>query len=251
MKYMENFGAGAKSLPLSRVIVSVFLLLASIAVLAEEPINRDPWESFNRKVFAFNDVADQYFLAPVARGYRWVTPDLVESGVHNFFSNLGEVTTIANDLLQFKWMQAGNDVGRLLINSTVGIAGFFDVASRVGLEENKQDFGLTLARWGMGSGPFVMVPIIGPSTIRDGSGELFDTFTTNVIGSVDDVPTRNTTRALYLIDLRASFLASEDLISGDRYTLMRDVYLQHRDFLVNGRELVDDFGDDGFDDWEE
>lgn len=220
----------------------------------DEQLNRDPWEGFNRKVFVFNDTADHYVLAPIARGYRAVTPDPVETGIGNVFSNIFEITTIANDLLQFELGQAGSDTGRFIINSTIGIFGIFDVASKVGLKKHDQDFGLTLAAWGVESGPYVMLPFLGPTTVRDGMGKLVDGRTTDYVAQLDHVPTRNQLMALREVDTRAGLLDFEKLITGDRYTFIRDVYLQHRDAAAGVEPQSDSFGEDdfdSFDDWDE
>ncbi len=211
----------------------------------------DPWESWNRKVFAFNDFADRYALAPVARSYQWITPDPVEKGIGNMFANLREVSTILNDLLQFKFGQAASDSGRLLINSTVGIAGLFDVASPIGLEKHNEDFGQTLGYWGVGSGPYLVVPFLGSFTVRDGLGAPIDAYT-DYIRTIDHIPTRNQLYATRIISQRASLFSAEKLISGDRYAFIRDAYLQRREYLVNDGVIQDTFGDEDYEDeWDE
>jgi phospholipid-binding lipoprotein MlaA len=234
-----------------RLLLALCIVLSSSAFAME---NRDPWEPVNRKIFAFNDTADRYLLKPVAKGYQKITPDPVETGIRNFFSNVGEVPIIINDLLQLEFAEAGNDTGRFVINTTVGLAGIFDVASKMGLPKNTQDFGLTMAHWGVKSGPYVVVPFLGPFTVRDGFGAIVNSQADLLFNAVDHVPTRNTLWGTKLVDGRASLLAAESLISGDRYTFLRDVYLQQRDFLVNDGVVEDDFGDDAlgeddFEDW--
>ncbi|MGH1371179.1 MAG: MlaA family lipoprotein [Cellvibrionaceae bacterium] len=218
------------------------LLLASTSVSAAQ--FDDPWEGMNRKIFVFNDTLDNYVVKPVAKGYLAVTPDPVETGVSNFFENLGEVGNILNDVLQWKWGQAANDTGRLLVNSTVGIAGIFDVAKHVGLPRSEgEDFGQTLASWGVGQGPYLVLPFLGPSNLRDLGGMPVDSYA-NPIGYIDHVPTRNSTYATDLLDTRASLIAAEDLISGDKYSFMRDAFLQRREYLIEDGEVEDDFGND-------
>lgn len=207
----------------------------------------DPWELINRKTFAFNDVADHYVLTPVAKTYQFVTPDPLEAGIDNMFSNLLEVTTIINDLLQLKFAQAASDTGRFLLNSTVGLLGLFDVATPVGLEKHDEDFGQTLGYWGIGSGPYVVVPILGSYTIRDGLGTYLDTYS-DYVTNLDHIPSRNQSRLLRTVDKRAGLFAAEELITGDRYAFIRDVYLQRREYLVNDGSIVDSFGDE---DWDE
>lgn len=210
----------------------------------------DPWEGFNRKMFSFNDTLDSYVFKPLAKGYKAVTPDPVERGISSAFSNLKEVSNIANDLLQGKLSQAGNDTGRLLVNSTLGVVGIFDVAEHMGLPKSDgEDFGQTLATWGVGSGPYVVLPFLGPSTVRDLGGMPVNTFT-DPVGYVDHVPTRNSLWGTGLVELRASLLEAESLISGDKYAFMRDAYLQRRNYLAKDGDVEDDFGgdfgDDGF-----
>lgn len=214
----------------------------------EEPAERDPWEGFNRAVFRFNDTADRWVLKPVATSYRQITPIFMQTGVHNFFTNLGEVTNIFNGVLQWKWGQVGNDTGRLLINSTVGLAGVFDVAKHVGLEAGDgEDFGQTLAVWGVPSGPYVVLPFMGPSTVRDVPGEAVDWYT-NPLTHIDHDATRYSLKATDLIQTRAGLLRAESLLQGDRYLLLRDAYLQRRDYLIANGEQEDDFGGDIEDD---
>ena len=135
---------------------------------------RDPWQGFNRKVYSFNDALDRAYLVPAAELYRGVTPDFAEKGVHNFFANLGDVGVAFNNTLQFKFLDAASDLGRIVVNSTIGLLGFMDVASRMGLEKHDEDFGQTLGYWGMGSGPYIMLPFLGPSNLRAGPGKIVD-----------------------------------------------------------------------------
>lgn len=222
-------------------------LIFSLSAVAETSKNPDPFEGFNRKVFAFNEFADRWVLKPVATGYRWVTPDVVDKGVSNVFSNLGEVTTMVNNVCQAKFANAGTDLGRFLINSTIGIVGIFDVASKMGLEKNDEDFGQTLAVWGVGDGPYLVLPFFGPSNLRDAFGRIPDVYTSPV-SYVEDVPVRNTLRGVDIVDVRADLIDSEGLITGDRYSFIREVYRQNRDYKVNDGEVEDDFGDDFGDD---
>ncbi|WP_255463418.1 VacJ family lipoprotein [Microbulbifer sp. YPW1] len=211
---------------------------------AEEPEDRDPWEGFNRAMFRFNDTADRWFLKPAAVSYRQITPIFMQTGVSNFFSNLREINNILNDVLQWKWGQAGNDTGRFLVNSTVGLVGLFDVAQHMGLEPSDgEDFGQTLAAWGAPSGPYVVMPFIGPSTVRDVPGVVVEWYT-NPLTYVDDTTVEYSLKVVDLVQFRASLLQAESLLQGDRYVLMRDAYLQRREFLINDGEQEDDFGGD-------
>ncbi len=207
----------------------------------------DPWEGFNRGVFAFNETLDRYALKPAAQGYRFVTPDPVETGVGNFFSNLGEIGTTLNSLLQAKPGNAGIATGRFLINSTVGVLGFFDVASHLDLVGREEDFGQTLAVWGVGEGPYVVLPLLGPSTVRDAAGIPVDAYA-DPLTYVEEDEVRYSLFALDVIDTRAGLLDQEKLIRGDRYSFIRDSWLQRRRFEVNDGEMgADPFASDEFD----
>ena len=209
----------------------------------------DPWEPLNRKVFAFNDFTDRYALTPAAKAYQWITPDPLERGIGNMFANVREVTTILNGLLQFKFVQAASDTGRLLINTTVGLLGLFDVASAVGLEKHNEDFGQTLGYWGVGPGPYVVLPLLGSYTLRDSLGLYADTYV-DYIRNIEHIPTRNQIGVTRVLHDRAGLFTAEQLITGDRYTFIRDAYLQRRAYLVNDGVLEDSFGDEDFeDDW--
>lgn len=207
----------------------------------------DPWEGFNRKVFAFNDVLDRYALKPVARGYRFITPDPVETGVGNFFSNLGEPRTALNSLLQGKGTNASVATGRFLINTTVGIGGLFDVASRLAITGREEDFGQTLAVWGLDEGAYLVLPLLGPSTVRDTAGLPADMYAYPTT-YVEDDELRLGLTALRVIDARAGLLDQEALIRGDRYSFIRDTWLQQRRFEVSdGEQGEDPFASDDFD----
>jgi len=214
---------------------------------AENTNPDDPWEGFNRKVFAFNDVLDRYALKPVARGYRTITPDPVETGVGNFFSNLGEIRTALNSVLQGKPANAGLATSRFLINSTVGIGGLLDYATLMEITADKEDFGQTLAVWGWDDSRYLVLPFLGPSTLRDTTGLPAD-IAAYPVTYVEDDTVRISLTALNLIDTRAGLLDQEELIRGDRYRFIRDAYLQSRQFEVSDGELGDDpFASDTFD----
>ncbi|MFG6668077.1 VacJ family lipoprotein [Halomonas sp. HNIBRBA4712] len=226
-----------------------------------QPTNPDdPWETFNRRVFAFNDVLDRYALKPVATGYRTVTPGPVQTGVGNFFSNLTEIRTAINSLLQGKPANAGLATSRFLINSTVGIGGLLDYATHMQITADEEDFGQTLATWGWTDSRYLVLPLLGPSTLRDSAGLPAD-IAAHPNTYVEDDAWRIGLTALNIVDTRAGLLDQESLISGDRYQFIRDAYLQRRQFLINDGELGDDpfamdsfefddadFGDDDFSD---
>ncbi|MGV8842717.1 MAG: VacJ family lipoprotein [Pseudomonas sp.] len=222
--------------------ISPMLACVSLALLpmAAQAASEDPWENFNRAIFTFNDKLDIYALKPVAQGYQAVTPQFLEDGIHNVFGNLGEVGNLGNNLLQGKLHDAGVDTSRFLFNSLFGVLGFFDVATRMGLSRSDEDFGQTLGAWGLASGPYLVLPLLGPSSVRDAAGKIPDS-QLQPYPYVNDVPTRNVSRGLDLIDMRASLLSAEKLIIGDKYAFIRSAYLQSREFKVNDGQVEDDF----------
>jgi len=230
------------------LVIGVTTVCLSFAVSTQAGDNPDdPWEGFNRKTHSFNKFADTYFLKPVAKGYDWITPAPVDDGISNVFDNLGETKNFINDVLQLKLADAGTDVLRFVINSTVGVLGIFDVASGMGLDRNEEDFGQTLAAWGVESGPYIVLPFLGPSTARDGVGLVPDHFSVPQ-AYIDHDETRMAVYATDTIDRRSDLLSAEELIQGDEYSFIRDVYLQRREFLVNDGDVEDDFVSDDFDD---
>ena len=217
-------------------LIALVVLGAPSLHAAEE----DPWECVNRAVFRFNDTVDTYSLKPLAQGYQKVTPDVIETGISNVFSNLGDVVVLANDLLQGKIHDAGIDTSRILFNTTFGVLGFFDVATRMGLQKNDEDLGQTLGAWGLGSGPYVVLPLLGPSTVRDIGGRAGDSFL-SPYRYINDVPARNTTRGVDVVDTRAGLLSAERMITGDKYIFIRNAYLQNREFRTQDGQVEDDF----------
>ncbi|MBU2240051.1 MAG: VacJ family lipoprotein [Gammaproteobacteria bacterium] len=211
---------------------SLLLLVQSCAQVPVET-KEDPWEGFNRSMFTFNDAIDGAVLKPVAEGYKAITPNPVQRGVSNFFSNLGEIGNITNNLLQGKWDATASSTFRFLINSTAGWLGLFDVASEMGLKKYDEDFGQTLGYWGVSSGPYLVLPFFGPSTVRDGSG-LAIKYTyldeTSILDLNDDEELG--LLALDVVETRARYLNAEGMIVGDRYSFIRDVYLQNRAYEV-------------------
>lgn len=223
---------------LNRLLGSLAVALLPMGALAAS--EQDPLEGVNRAIFSFNEALDKYFLKPVAKGYQAITPDPVEEGVHNVFGNLGEVRNLVNNLLQGKVRDAGVDGSRLLFNSTFGVAGIFDVATPMGLPRNDEDFGQTLGSWGVGSGAYLVLPALGPSSLRDGPARIPDGYL-GPYAHMDHVPSRNLLRGVDVIDTRASFLAAERMLSGDKYVFLRNAYLQTREFKVRDGEVEDDF----------
>ena len=217
-----------------------FTGLLCISVLAQAASEDDPWESFNRPIFTFNDTLDTYALKPLAQGYQAITPQFLEDGIHNMFANVGDVGNLANNLLQGKLEAAGIDTSRVLFNTTFGLLGFFDVASKMELRKSDEDFGQTLGVWGVGSGPYVVLPLLGPSSGRDAVAKVPD----SLLGPypyINDVPARNLIHGVEVVDTRANLLSAEKLISGDKYVFIRNAYLQNREFKVTDGQVVDDF----------
>ena len=215
----------------------------------------DPWESWNRKVFAFNEGLDKYVLKPVATGYANVVPQPVRRGVDNFFANAADAWSAVNDILQGKGQAAFEDVVRVTTNSFFGIGGIFDVASEMGIERHKEDFGQTLGRWGFAPGPYIVWPLLGPSTLRDSVGLPLDLYAGSPGWAIHDTGWQWGVGTLHLINSRSNLLSAGDLlndISLDKYTFVRDAYLQRRRSLVNdgedpsGGSKQDDDNDSGY-----
>lgn len=225
---------------LTSVLRSGLLATALGMALAAAPVRaeseQDPWEGFNRAMFSFNETLDRYAVKPLAQGYRYVTPDIAEKGVSNVFDNLADIGNLVNNLLQLKFEAAGQTFARLTFNSTFGLLGLIDVATPMGLQAQPEDFGQTLGYWGVGSGPYLVLPFFGPSTVRDGVAKPVD-WLLDPVSEVDHVPTRNTLYGLRLVDTRARLLKAEQIISGDKYSFVRDAYLQRREYLINDGEV--------------
>jgi len=202
---------------------------------AKEPVNPDPWEGFNRAMYAFNDTLDEYFLKPIARGYEFFIPGLIRTGIANFFSNLDEPTVFINDLLQGKVIQASADTGRFLVNSTVGILGFIDVATSISLEKHQEDFGQTLGVWGVDTGPFVVWPFLGAMNVRDTAGWTAD-WITDPVTHVNPVSVSWGLWFTDVVDRRSQLLGAKDVLneasSGDPYIFLREAYKQQRLYKV-------------------
>ena len=220
--------------PAVAFVALLTLLLAGCATQPNAKRDpRDPFEGFNRASYKFNDALDRAILKPTAKGYKAIAPQFVETGVSNFFSNLGQPTVILNDLLQAKFTPALSDTGRFLLNTTVGIGGLFDPASKAGLDRNDEDFGQTLGKWGMPSGPYLMVPFFGPSTVRDGFGSGVDVFS-DPVHYIERDAWRYSLQGMNLIDARARRLSLEDTLNQtyDKYGFIRNAYLQQREYQV-------------------
>jgi phospholipid-binding lipoprotein MlaA len=227
-KIGADFRPGLRS---AALIVALAALLGGCATSGNP---KDPIEGFNRAMYGFNEAVDTVLIKPVAQGYDAALPDPVRTGVTNFFGNIADFFIGVNNLLQGKPDQAVSDLGRVLVNSTIGILGLFDVATGAGLEKHEEDFGQTFGRWGVGNGAYVVVPIFGPRTVRDTAGLILDV-TADPVANIGNVPTRNSLLALRLIDTRADLLPADKVIEEaalDKYSYVRDGYLQRRRNLV-------------------
>ena len=202
----------------------------------------DPLETINRKVDVFNQEFDKAIAKPVAKGYRKVTPDPLDRGITNFFNNLADVPSATNNLLQLKPLRAASDVGRICINTTIGLLGFFDVASDMGIPNYKEDFGQTLGRWGVGDSPYLVIPFLGTSNLRDFAGMIGDLFLNPVSYGSEGVYW--TLVAVNLVDRRADLIEAGDVLDEaavDRYSFMREFYLQKRELSIkDGHNEIDD-----------
>lgn len=200
-----------------------------------DPVN-DPWEGFNRKMHSFNDTMDRAVARPVAKAYQAVTPKPVQRGVSNFFNNLGYPVTFINQVLQGKFRESGVSTGRFLVNSTIGLLGFFDPATHMGLPNYNEDFGQTLATWGYENSRYLVLPIFGPSTLRDGMALPLDSYFYPV-AHVAREDHFYTPYVLNLIQLRAAFLSQGQTLDEayDPYTLVRDAWLQNRHYRIHDR----------------
>lgn len=210
--------------------MSALLILTGCAS-GRTGVTRDPWEKFNRSVSGFNESVDAAVLKPVATVYKQVTPPLVRTGVSNFMGNLGDLWSAVNSALQLKPQNALENFFRFGINSTVGLAGVLDIASEMNLERHKEDFGQTLGRWGVATGPYLVLPLLGPSTLRDAASALTLDREGNMITRIDPHSARNALYVLKAVDARSNLLRAGNVLDEaalDKYTFSRDVYLQYR-----------------------
>ena len=211
--------------------VSVAALLSGCATTNTGPANpADPLESMNRSIYSFNEGVDEAIFKPVATAYQNVTPRVARQGVTNFFDNLGDAWSFVNNVLQGQGQGAYNSMVRFSVNSVLGIGGLFDIASEAGIERQKQDFGQTLGRWGMPTGPYLVLPFWGPSTVRDSAGLVVDAYGYPA-NTMDDVRWRNSLFGLRMVNNRANLLKAGDVLDSvalDKYSLVRDVYLRSR-----------------------
>jgi len=219
-----------------RLVLAVLALLSAVgcATTGDERDPRDPFEGFNRGVYAFNETFDEYIAKPVATGYRKVLHAEIRSRVGNFFANVQDIFIGVNNFLQGKFEQGVNDWARFAFNSTIGLLGIHDVASEMGLEKHNEDFGQTFGRWGVGPGPYLMLPFLSSSTVRDAAGTAID-WTVSPFTEVRPIALRNTLYGVYLVNTRAELLDASRLLEEaalDKYVFQRDAYFQRRQSLI-------------------
>tara|TARA_B100000674_G_scaffold466135_1_gene449774 strand:+ start:117 stop:815 length:699 start_codon:yes stop_codon:yes gene_type:complete len=223
----------------------LLVLLLSFPIFGEE-IN-DPFEDLNRDIFIFNEKLDEKLLKPAALTYRKVTPQFARTGVTNFFNNLEEIDTTINQVLQGEIKYAFNDAGRFVINSTIGLFGLIDVASKMGLERHEEDFGQTLGVWGFDSGPYIMIPFLGPSNPRDLLSRPISSFLSGTF-AMEDNDVKLTLVGIDALETRERLLDAETLIIGDKYIFIKDAYIQSREYEINNGSTEDDEFLDDMDD---
>ena len=236
---------------LARLLLpALFLTLTGCATIDGPPEAHDPFERYNRAMHAFNEDFDRAIFQPVARGYEKVVPRPVNNGISNFFSNLGDVWVMINNFLQGKPRNGLSDMSRVVWNTTLGIGGIFDVASHMDLPKHNEDFGQTLGVWGVNSGPYLVLPFLGPSTIRDGAGLAVE-WQYDPLAELTDSETYLYLKLLHAVDTRASLLSTTRIIDSaalDSYSFMRDAYLQRREYLIHDgnppQEEFDPFADE-------
>tara|TARA_B100000965_G_scaffold196672_1_gene164261 strand:- start:102 stop:794 length:693 start_codon:yes stop_codon:yes gene_type:complete len=227
---------------MSKLLI-IILFLSFFSFLQSEV---DPFQNLNEKTHNINQSLDESIATPIAKVYRKVTPDFVELGVTNFTDNIEDVNIALNNLLQAKIKDGLSDVLRFTINSTIGVLGFFDVASSMGFKKHSEDFGQTLAVWGVNDGPYIVLPVLGPSSLRDTLARIPEAFMTPLL-LIDHHRTGYELTAIDLLDKRARYLGLESIVIGDEYLFYRDAYLQSREFDINDGLIEDDFDDFDFD----
>ena len=224
----------------------LFLLLLTLLFNPFLIAENDPLEEINRVTLKANKTLDNSVARPVATFYKKITPDKIELGIYNSISNIDDISISLNNILQGKFKEGFSDIARFTINSTLGLAGIIDVASRMGFDKHDEDFGQTLAVWGVPHGPYLMLPLLGPSSLRDTVAMFPDAFLSPSI-LIEHEPTVYSLKFLDLIDTRARYLGLESIVIGDEYLFLKDAYYQNREYESSDGEVEDDF--DSFDDY--
>ena len=223
---------------MNKLFLVLIILLWNNVMFSEN----DPFEDFNRTTLKLNKKLDVTFATPIARLYQKITPDFIELAIYNSISNIDDINISINNILQGKFKDGFSDIFRFGVNSTLGLAGFIDVASKIGLEKHDEDFGQTLATWGVPHGPYIMLPALGPSSLRDTVGMVPDAFLSPSL-LLDHEPTIYSLKFLDLIDTRARYLGLENVVIGDEYLFLKDAYYQNREYDSLDGKVEDDFDD--------
>jgi phospholipid-binding lipoprotein MlaA len=211
------------------------LAILLLAGCAATPSRIDPFEPWNRAMFEVNEVVDGHFVKPIAEGYVKIVPEPIRTGIANFFGNIDDLFIGINNVLEGNGNRAGDDFGRVLLNTSFGLGGIFDLASMMGIEKHTQDFGITFGKWGIEPGPYLFIPLLGPTTVRDGTGTLIRYYLGPITYIVEDVPVRNILYGVGYLNLRAQALEAESVVSTaalDKYTFIRNAYLRARRYQV-------------------
>ncbi len=234
----------------TRFLSLFFIIVTTTACVSiDGPTDpHDPWERYNRTMSKFNTSVDRSIFKPVAKAYQKVLPKPVNKAITNIFNNATDVIVLANDILQFKAKQSLSDLGRIIYNTVFGLGGIFEVSTSMGFEKHYEDFGQTLAHWGVGKGPYLVLPFFGPATVRDSFGLATDFFVFDPSNLIDSVGTRAAVFSLYFVDVRAGLLPAGELVeeaSLDSYIFLREAYLQRRLYLIyDGDPPEEDFDDE-------
>jgi phospholipid-binding lipoprotein MlaA len=236
----------AAALPFRRAALALAGATTLLAGCAVGPTKEDPLEPFNRQMYEVHQVVDGNFVKPVAEAYVKFVPELIRTGVSNFSGNIDDLFTGINNVLEGNGQQAGDDFGRVLLNSTFGLLGIFDLGSMMGIQKDHKDFGITFGKWGVPSGPYLFIPLFGPTTVRDGTGTLVRLFI-GPVGYIPDVPLRNSIYGVGYVDLRAQALSTESVLDTaalDRYRFLRNAYLKNRQYQIYDGKPPPDADDD-------
>ena len=224
-------------------IAVVLLHTGACATLNGAADPRDPLEGINRPIYSFNEFMDQHLFDPLGRAYKQLLPQIVDRGITNIFSNINDIPVIANDILQLNLDQAVSDIARVVFNSTIGIGGFFDVSSHMGLPKHYEDLGQTLARWGIGPGPYLVAPLLGPTTVRDAIGFGVQSAFLNPIGYVNPEIYQAGLMTTQFVDVKADLLSAQQLMGEaalDAYEFTKNAYLERRESRIRGSDFSDD-----------
>ena len=232
---------------MNRLFLILLLFSTNLTFSNSEEVNSDPWENLNRKTHNFNMTLDDYVIRPIAETYDFIIPEFVQTGFSNVFDNLGMPVSAANNLIQFKPVGFITETSRFILNSTFGIFGLFDVASRLGIKERNEDFGQSLGHWGFASGPYLVIPFFGPSSARDGFSLAPDYYLRPDLVRFEDNKSDLALNGLSVVNLRAGLLSISDLSGNDQYSFYRDAYLQRREYEINDGKIDDSLFDDEFD----